>query len=98
MYFLIQNPLHFDINHDMIQKVSITLQFQTKGVADISRLAEIRKERGYSQAELSEKSGVSRVSIARYETGKVSPNARALKKLAGALRVKIDDLVDRKGA
>ena len=51
-----------------------------------------------TQQELAEASGVARISIARYETGKVSPNVRVLERLAGALKVKIDDLVDRKGA
>ena len=51
-----------------------------------------------TQQELAELSGVSRISIARYETGKVSPNIRALKRIASALKVKIEDLVDKKGA
>ena len=49
-----------------------------------------------TQRKLSIKSGVHRVSIARYETGKVSPNIRVLERLANALGVPIDDLVDRR--
>ena len=62
----------------------------------ITSLARIRKEKGLTQDKLSALSGVPRVSIARYETGKVSPNARILERLAIALGVKIDDIVDRK--
>ena len=49
-----------------------------------------------TQRKLSIKSGVHRVSIARYETGKVSPNVRALERLAEALGVPMDALIDRK--
>ena len=59
-------------------------------------MAKIRKAKGLTQTELSSKSGVPRVSIARYETGKVSPNVRVLERLANALCVSIDDLVDKK--
>ena len=67
-----------------------------KGVIGISNLAKIRKAQGLTQSELATKSGVPRVSIARYETGKVSPNVRILERLANALNVPIDALVDRK--
>ena len=69
-----------------------------KGVVKITNLAKIRKAKGLTQDKLATLSGVPRVSIARYETGKVSPNARILERLAMALEVKIDDIVDRKGA
>ena len=62
----------------------------------ITNLAKIRKSKGLTQTELATLSGVPRVSIARYETGKVSPNVRVLERLAKALNVPIDDLVDRK--
>lgn len=65
-------------------------------VVKISKLAAVRKAKGLTQRKLSFLSGVPRVSIARYETGKVSPNARALERLATALGVRMDDLVDRK--
>ena len=62
----------------------------------ITNLAKVRKEKGFTQRKLSAKSGVPRVSIARYETGKVSPTVRVLTRLANALGVQIDELVDRK--
>lgn len=57
------------------------------------RLAEIRKSRGLSQQRLSALSGVHRVTIARFETGKISPTLATVKKLAAALGVKISDIV-----
>ena len=57
----------------------------------------VRKAKGMTQRKLSFLSGVHRVSIARYETGKVSPNIRALEKLAGALGVSVDDLIGKAG-
>lgn len=65
-------------------------------MVSITNLAKIRKARGLTQRKLSIMSGVHRVSIARYEAGRVSPNIRVLERLAVALGVTIDDLVDRK--
>ena len=59
------------------------------------KLARIRKEKGLSQEKLSEVSGVSRVTIARFETGVSSPKLQTLKRLADALKVPIDELIDR---
>lgn len=61
----------------------------------ISEIARIRKDRGISQERLAKLSGVHRVSIARYETGKASPNLRTIEKLASALKVKVDDLIQK---
>jgi transcriptional regulator with XRE-family HTH domain len=68
-----------------------------KGGANI-RLAETRKAQGFSQARLSEMSGVARITIARIETGKQVPTIDTVKKLADALNVSIDELVCGKGA
>ena len=62
------------------------------------KLAEIRKERGLSQERLSELSGVARVTIARIESGRSSPNLETMKRLADVLNVPIDVLIGRKGA
>lgn len=69
-----------------------------KGVLIISRLADVRKDRGLTQETLSELSGVHRVTIARYESGVTSPTIRTLEKLAKQLGVPVEDLIDRKGA
>lgn len=62
----------------------------------ITRLEKVRKAKGMTQRKLSILSGINRVSIARYETGRVSPNVRNLTKLADALGVPVDDLIDKK--
>jgi mRNA interferase RelE/StbE len=46
-----------------------------------------------TQEELAKASGVHRVTIARIETGEVSPMAETLKRLADALGVLVDDLM-----
>ena len=68
-----------------------------RGSDTITQLAEVRKAKGLTQRKLAYLSGVPRVSIARYETGKVSPNIRVLEKLADALGVKVDDLIRKAG-
>lgn len=67
-----------------------------KGAENIVRLAEIRKAKGFTQQGLADKSGVSRVSIARIETGVMSPTLKALERLAEALGVTVGELTDKK--
>lgn len=55
-----------------------------------------REAAGLSQEELARVSAVSRVSIARYESGKREPTLTIAAKLAAALNCSVDDLVDRK--
>lgn len=74
--------------------VSYLLQ---KGVKPISKLAQVRKAQGLSQERLAEISGVHRVSIARIETGEISPNIRTLEKLADALQVAVSELIEKAG-
>ena len=65
-------------------------------VKDIgNRIAEIRKARGLNQDELAELATLSRISIARYETGKIEPGAQALGRIAQALDVSTDVLLGR---
>ena len=55
-----------------------------------------REAAGLSQEELARVSDVSRVSIARYESGKREPTLTIAAKLAAALNCSVDDLVERK--
>lgn len=65
-------------------------------VRDIGqRIAELRRERGMNQEELAELATLSRISIARYETGKIEPGAKALGRIADALEVSTDILLGR---
>lgn len=62
----------------------------------MSRLAQIRKDRGLTQDGLAAVSGVARITIARAESGRVMPSLQTLTRLCDALGVKLDDLIDRK--
>lgn len=53
-----------------------------------------RKLRGLTQAQLSEKSGVAAITIRQYETDKRQPRIEQLRKIATALDVGLDKLVD----
>jgi len=55
----------------------------------------IRKERGLSQAQLSELSGVDPASLSLIETGRRSPGIEVLQKLADALGVEVGDFFPR---
>lgn len=61
-----------------------------------NRIKEVREAHGLSQTRLAELSGVHRVSIARYELGVNVPTAKNLMKLAIAMNVSIDELMNRK--
>lgn len=54
------------------------------------RIAEIRKEKGISQAKLSELAGIGSGHIARIELGRYSTGIDTLAKIAEALEHKID--------
>lgn len=53
----------------------------------------IREREGLTQAELSEKTGISQAALSNYENGKDRPSVDSCAKLAKALGVSIDDLV-----
>lgn len=58
------------------------------------RLKQLRAARDMSQADLADKSGVSREYIARLETGHHDPSLSTLVKLAKALKVKPGELLE----
>jgi transcriptional regulator with XRE-family HTH domain len=57
-------------------------------------ISTLRDSKGLSQTALAEKSGVSRVMIGKYERDESLPSIAAAKKIADALGVSIDRLVD----
>lgn len=59
------------------------------------RIAEFRRGKGLSQDELAELAMLNRVTVAKYETGKVEPGAQALSRIADALEVTTDELLGR---
>jgi transcriptional regulator with XRE-family HTH domain len=60
----------------------------------IVRLKALREKAAFSQADLADKSGVSREYIARLETGHHDPSLTTLLKLAKALKVTVGKLVE----
>lgn len=61
------------------------------GFAD--RLASIRREKGFSQAELAERAGLNKFSIAKIEQGVSEPNWSTVLALASALGVEVGAFV-----
>lgn len=59
------------------------------------RIRELRKARGLNQDQLAELSSLNRVTIAKYESGRVEPGAQALARIADALEVSTDVLLGR---
>ncbi|MEX0597068.1 MAG: helix-turn-helix transcriptional regulator [Candidatus Paceibacterota bacterium] len=57
------------------------------------RIRLYRQQKGFSQAELAEKSTVNNKSLSRYELGSSIPPADALKNIADALGVSADSLL-----
>lgn len=62
----------------------------------VAALTEARKEQGITQKELSEKTGVSRVCISRYESGKHHPSYENARKLSLFFGKTMEELFDRK--
>jgi transcriptional regulator with XRE-family HTH domain len=58
------------------------------------RLQTLRTRRGWTQAELAAKAGISRGYLARLETARQDPTLTTLERLARALRVKVTRLLD----
>ena len=57
----------------------------------------LRKQQGMTQKQLSEKSGVPRLCIIRYESGRYKPGLENAAKLAAALGCSIDELIGKAG-
>lgn len=62
----------------------------------IANLKTIRKRRGMTQSELAQASGIHRITIAKYEAGKVDPTLESAESIARALGVTVDDLIGMK--
>ena len=59
------------------------------------RIRHFRRMRNLSQDELAELASLNRVTVAKYESGKVEPGAQSLGRIADALEVSTDDLLGR---
>ena len=58
-----------------------------------ARIRELRKEAGWSQAELADKINVDPARVSRYEAGRMAPSADALIRLAEAFNTSLDYLL-----
>jgi transcriptional regulator with XRE-family HTH domain len=58
------------------------------------RIKELRNRRGFSQEELSEKTGLSLRTVQRIENGETEPRGDSLKRLAMAFDVSPDEIID----
>ena len=61
------------------------------------RLARIRRERGFTQNELAEKTGLVQTLVSDYERGKLRLKADMILRFARALEVSTDDLLQPRG-
>ena len=59
------------------------------------KIKEVRESRNLTQDQLAELASLNRVTIAKYESGKVEPGAHALSRIADALEVSADALLGR---
>ena len=59
----------------------------------VGNLSTIRKSKRLTQAELAAASGINRVTIAKYETGRQEPTVENAYRLATALGVTVDALI-----
>lgn len=55
-------------------------------------MAQIRKVRGLTQAQLAERLGVAQRDISNYESGKIKPRIDTAQKIADALGCAVEDL------
>lgn len=53
-----------------------------------------RQRKNWTQADLSEKSSISRISISKIELGKVIPNGKTILKLCKALEIRESELIN----
>lgn len=75
----------------------VQLLHMVYNMAFAKRLAAARKGRGLTQEGLAELAGLTKLQIHRYERGTSQPSLEALKKLAKALSLTIDELVFEDG-
>lgn len=62
------------------------------------RIAQLRKQKGWSQTELAKQIGASREAIGKYERNEASPSVETAKKIANVFGVTLDYLVDGNAA
>lgn len=66
-------------------------------VVRLPRLRMWRERRALTQQELADKAGITRVALQRIESGLAEPRPPTVRRLAEALRVELDDLMEPLG-
>lgn len=59
------------------------------------RIKALRAKKGYSQEQFAELANLNRVTVAKYEAGKIEPGAQALTRMADAFEISVDELLGR---
>ena len=62
-----------------------------------ARIRSFREAKGWTQDDLAEASGLNRVTIAKYESGRIEPKSKTLARLAAALDLTTDALLGSDG-
>jgi transcriptional regulator with XRE-family HTH domain len=57
------------------------------------RIRKLRQSKHWNQKDLGEKSGINWTNITRYETNKIKPSIKVLKKFAEAFEISVDKLL-----
>ena len=57
------------------------------------KLRKLRKEKGWTQMQLEERTGIDQKNIRSYEAGKLSPSPRTMQKFANAFEVEVSEIV-----
>jgi len=84
----------FDADFPVFNKLVRETKVRPKATGGIKgRLHQIRTERGLTQSQVAEKSGLACGAISHYETGLREPSIRSLSKLAGAFNCTTDWLI-----
>lgn len=68
------------------------------GVVKLTRLRDLRLRKALNQQELAERAGITRATLSRLEAGLQEPYPRTTRKLAAALGVDPEDLMEPRGA
>lgn len=58
-------------------------------------LKKLRKERGWTQKELEDPTGIAQRNISSYEAGKLKPSGRTISRFAAAFEVNVEDLTPK---
>jgi len=59
-----------------------------------TRLRQLRVERGWTQAQLADRASVAQSTLSQYESGTVNPTLKVAQRIASALGVSLEAIID----